>query len=42
MKDSPTQRRRDFLKLASIPFIVPSSVFGKNAPSNRNNVSMLG
>ena len=42
MKGSPTQGRRDFLKLASIPFIVPSSVFGKNAPSNRINVAMIG
>jgi len=42
MKGSPTQRRRDFLKLASVPFIVPSSVFGENAPSNRINVAMLG
>ena len=42
MKSFPTQRRRDFLKLASVPFIVPSSVFGKNAPSNRINVAMIG
>ena len=42
MESSPTQRRRDFLKLASVPFIVPSSVFGEHAPSNRINVAMLG
>ncbi len=37
--------RRDFLKrsaaLAAVPWIVPSSVFGANAPSNRVNVAYL-
>ncbi len=43
-------QRRDFLKQASVlaagsmvvPTIVPSSVFGKNSPSNQINVGMLG
>jgi predicted dehydrogenase len=41
--------RREFLKatgvagaVAAFPFIVPSTVFGKNAPSNRINVAMIG
>src|SRR6201986_2364973 len=39
--------RRDFLKLGeaaaiSFPTIVPSSVFGQNAPSNRINVGAIG
>jgi len=43
-------QRRDFLKnsvlagagIIAIPTIVPSSVFGKNAPSNRINVGAIG
>ena len=43
-------KRRIFLKNAStaaagaivIPTIVPSSVFGKNAPSNKINVGQIG
>jgi len=38
--------RRKFLKNAALislaPYIVPSSVFGKNAPSNRINVAAIG
>ena len=38
--------RRKFIKNAAIlsiaPYIVPSSVFGKNAPSNRINVGAIG
>ncbi len=38
--------RRKFIKNATIlsiaPYIVPSSVFGKNAPSNRINVGAIG
>ena len=41
--------RRDFLKAAALagaglafPTIVPSSVFGQNAPSNRLNLGMIG
>src|SRR5215204_4823236 len=38
--------RRKFIKNAAIlsvaPYIVPSSVFGKNAPSNRINVAAIG
>ena len=38
--------RRDFLKasagVAAFPLIVPSSVFGQNAPSNRITVASLG
>ena len=43
------QSRREFLNnsikasaLLAIPSIVPSSVFGKNAPSNRINVGAIG
>src|SRR6187397_1068939 len=43
------QSRREFLSnslkasaLLAIPSIVPSSVFGKNAPSNRINVAAIG
>ncbi|MHC4288279.1 MAG: Gfo/Idh/MocA family protein [Planctomycetota bacterium] len=50
MKRKPLQSRRDFLKAGSTlfgaaclaPTIVPSSVFGANAPSNRINVSLVG
>ena len=42
-------KRRDFLKNTAlttaslgIPSIVPSSVFGKNAPSNRITVGFIG
>ncbi len=53
-KNSPlggggTLSRRDFLSnslkasaLLALPSIVPSSVFGKNAPSNRINVAAIG
>lgn len=38
--------RRKFIKNAAIlsvaPYVVPSSVFGKNAPSNRINVAAIG
>lgn len=38
--------RRKFIKNAAIlsvaPYIVPSSVFGKNAPSNRINIGAIG
>ena len=42
--------RRDFLKKAAaatvstmiLPTVVPSTVFGKNAPSNQINVGMIG
>lgn len=38
--------RRKFIKNAAIlsvaPYIVPSSIFGKNAPSNRINVAAIG
>ena len=37
--------RRGFLKataVAALPWIVPSSVFGANAPSNRINVACIG
>ena len=43
------QTRRDFLKKTAvfatamgIPTIVPASVFGKNAPSNRINIGAIG
>ena len=39
---TPKSDRRGFLKLAAVPFIVPSTVFGATAPSNRINVAMLG
>ncbi len=38
--------RRDFIAAASnafmVPTIVPSSVFGANAPSNRINIAQIG
>ncbi|HBL46849.1 MAG TPA: oxidoreductase, partial [Planctomycetaceae bacterium] len=38
--------RRDFIATAStafmVPTIVPSSVFGSNAPSNRINIAQIG
>ena len=42
MDKSPNQSRRDFLKLATVPLIIPSTVLGSRAPSNRINVAMLG
>lgn len=52
MKNSPLSAslpRRDFLKSMALagaalgfPTIVPSSVFGQNAPSNRINVGLIG
>jgi len=52
-KNSPAVSRRKFLQssgtfaagslvMSSFPTIVPSSVFGKNAPSNRINVGAIG
>ena len=49
----PSTNRRKFLKdtlkltagtvaLNSFPAIVPSSVFGKNAPSNKINIGQIG
>ena len=36
-------KRRDFCKAAMVvPFIIPSSVLGKNAPSNRMNIASIG
>ena len=49
MKSKPVHSRRKFLKTGSallgavcFPTIVPASVFGANAPSNRINVSLIG
>jgi len=50
MENKSGSTRRDFLKKATaatvgaiiVPTIVPSSVFGKNAPSNQINVGMIG
>ncbi len=49
MKNRPTLSRREFLKKAAaagagfaIPAIVPSSVFGKTAPSNRITMGCIG
>jgi len=50
MKNNHTLSRRSFLKTATagvagtfvVPLIVPSSVFGANAPSNRINVGAIG
>jgi hypothetical protein len=47
---SKLSSRRDFLKLASafcvgtygIPYLVPGSVLGAGAPSNRINVGCIG
>ena len=43
---SKTKSRRSFLKsaaaLAAAPMIVPSSVFGRTAPSNRINLAAIG
>ncbi|QHT71568.1 Gfo/Idh/MocA family oxidoreductase [Rhodocytophaga rosea] len=49
-QDNPSTGRRDFLKKTAIaassvffaPSIVPSSVFGANAPSNRIHVGCIG
>lgn len=49
-KNKPAVSRRDFLASAAkatvafglFPSIVPSSVFGKNAPSNRINIGAIG
>src|SRR5688500_14622294 len=52
-KNKPTVSRRKFLQTSvkatalstlaiGIPSIVPSSVFGKNAPSNRINIGAIG
>ncbi len=47
--DTPSLNRREFMKRGiavsaafGIPTIVPSSVFGENAPSNRVNVGLVG
>lgn len=50
MKDTKNVTRRDFIKKSSLlaagtfvlPTIVPSSVFGKTAPSNQINIGMIG
>jgi predicted dehydrogenase len=53
MPDNISKSRRNFLKnsiklsagtvaLNSFPTIVPSSVFGKNAPSNKINIAQIG
>jgi len=50
MKKNNNNSRRDFIKKTSlitsvailVPNIVPSSVFGKNAPSKRINIGMIG
>jgi len=50
MRKSIKKSRREFIKKSSlaaagaitIPSIVPASVFGKSAPSNRINVGMIG
>ena len=50
MKDNQNLTRRNFLKTSAVgvvgafaaPIIVPSSVFGANAPSNRINVGAIG
>ena len=53
MTDSKHSSRRDFLKntmkatagtiaINSFPTIVPSTVFGKNAPSNKINIAQIG
>lgn len=45
---SPASNRREFLRTSaaaaaiSVPYIVPSSVFGAQAPSNRINVGCIG
>ncbi|HEX6223195.1 MAG TPA: gfo/Idh/MocA family oxidoreductase, partial [Chryseolinea sp.] len=52
-KNKPTVSRRKFLETSvkatalstlalGVPSIVPSSVFGKNAPSNRINIGAIG
>ena len=52
-KNKPTVSRRKFLQTSvkatalstlalGFPSIVPSSVFGKNAPSNRINIGAIG
>lgn len=35
-------RRREFLKLAAVPLIVPSTLLGPHSPGNRITVAMLG
>ena len=46
MSKNKKMKRRDFFKAASIgvsaPYIVPSSVFGANAPSNRFTMGCIG
>src|SRR5271156_5219717 len=49
MAKNDNQSRREFLKkvagtaaIAGFPAIVPSSVFGQNAPSNRINIGAIG
>jgi len=50
LKNISGESRRSFIKKSSlaatgafgVPYILPSSVFGKNAPSNRINVGMIG
>lgn len=49
IKLNNTMKRRDFIKKGSaglagvtLPFIVPATVFGKNAPSNKINIGQIG
>src|SRR5688500_10735172 len=46
MQKQQSNSRRKFLKNSVIislaPYIVPASVFGKNAPSNRINIGAIG
>jgi predicted dehydrogenase len=49
MKNSNSNSRRTFIKnslktsaILTLPTIVPASVFGKNAPSNRINIGAIG
>ena len=53
-KNKPTVSRRNFMKsttkgaiaaslaITGFPTIVPASVFGKNAPSNKINIGQIG
>ncbi|MFC1693261.1 Gfo/Idh/MocA family protein [Candidatus Latescibacterota bacterium] len=47
MKEKRNKGRRNFIRTASVavigaPYIVPSTVFGANAPSNRLNMGCIG
>lgn len=45
-KEIKAVSRRNFIKKSSmaiaLPYIVPSTVFGKNAPSNKINIGQIG